>query len=98
MELRVRRCLFHYQLIKRFNPSATLSLFLNQKLGFDPNISTALFHAYEFLVFSMTIIGAIIADNWLGIYKTLLSMSFVYAVGAAFLSVGTIDPFNLPLT
>lgn len=74
-----------------------MSLFFNRKLGFDPSMSTALFHTYEFFVFSLTIIGAIIADNWLGIYKTLLSMSFVYAIGAAFISLGTIDPLNLPI-
>lgn len=75
-----------------------MSLFFNRKLGFDPTISTALFHTYECLVFSFTIIGAIIADNWLGLYKTLISMSFVYAIGAAFLSIGNIDPLGLPIT
>jgi solute carrier family 15 (oligopeptide transporter), member 1 len=75
-----------------------MSLFFNRKLGFDPSISTALFHTYEFFVFFFTIVGAIVADNWLGLYKTLLSMSLVYAAGAAFLSVGTVDPLNLPIT
>lgn len=78
--------------------SATMSLFFHQKLGYDPTMSTALFHTYEFFVFSFTIIGAIVADNWLGIYKTLMSMSLVYALGAAFLAVGNIDPLNLPIT
>lgn len=75
-----------------------MSLFYNRKLGFDPNASTALFHTYETLVFSFTIVGAIIADKWLGLYRTLITMSFVYAVGAAFLAVGSIEPLNLPIT
>lgn len=75
-----------------------MSLFFNRKLGFDPTMSTALFHTYECAVFFFTIIGAIIADNWLGLYRTLISMSFVYALGAAFLSIGNIEPLNLPLT
>lgn len=75
-----------------------MSLFFHNKLGFDRDVSTALFHVYEFLVFSFTIIGAIIADNWLGLYKTLLSMSFVYATGAAVLSIGNIEPLGLPIT
>lgn len=78
--------------------SATLSLFFNRKLGFDPSFSTALFHTYEFSVFFLTIIGAIIADTWLGLYKTLLSMSCVYAVGAALIALGTIEPLNLPIS
>lgn len=78
--------------------SALLALFFNRKLGFDPSLSTALFHTYEFLVFFLTIVGAIIADNWLGLYKTLLSMSCVYAVGAALISIGTIEPLNLPIS
>lgn len=78
--------------------SATLSLFFNRKLGFDPSMSTALFHTYEFFVFSLTIVGAIIADNWLGIYKTLLSMSFVYSMGALIIALGTVDPLGLPIT
>lgn len=74
-----------------------MALFFHQKLGFDRNISTALFHVYELFVFSFTIIGAIVADNWLGLYKTLISMSLVYAIGIAFLSVGNIEPLELPL-
>lgn len=74
-----------------------MALFFHQKLGLDRNLSTALFHVYEFFVFAFTIIGAIIADNWLGLYKTLLSMSFVYAVGAVFLSIGNIEPLELPI-
>lgn len=74
-----------------------MSLFFNRKLGFDPSVSTALFHTYEFFVFSFTIIGAIIADNYLGLYKTLISMSAVYGIGLAFLSVGNIAPLNLPI-
>lgn len=74
-----------------------MSLFFNRKLGYDPSLSTALFHTYECLVFSFTIIGAIIADKWLGLYKTLISMSFCYALGLAFLVVGSIEPLNLPI-
>jgi solute carrier family 15 (oligopeptide transporter), member 1 len=74
-----------------------MSLFFNLQLGFDPNTSTALFHTYEFFVFSFTIVGAIIADNWLGLFKTIVSMSLVYSTGLALVSVGTISPLNLPI-
>jgi len=75
-----------------------MSLFFHQKLGFDKSVSTALFHTYEFFVFSFTLVGAIVADNWLGLYKTLVSMSLVYAVGTAIISIGSIEPLDLPIT
>ena len=77
--------------------SAVMSLFFNQKLGFDPSHSTALFHAYECLVFSFTIVGAIIADKYLGLYKTLVPTSFVYAAGAGIIAIAAIEPLNLPI-
>jgi solute carrier family 15 (oligopeptide transporter), member 1 len=74
-----------------------MSLFFNLQLGFDTGMSTALFHTYEFFVFSFTIVGAIIADNCLGLFKTLVSMSLVYSTGIVLLSVGTIAPLNLSI-
>lgn len=74
-----------------------MSLFFNRKLGFDPSLSTALFHAYEMFVMSFTVIGAIVADNWLGLYRTIISMSFVYAAGALLIAVGAVEPLNLPI-
>lgn len=74
-----------------------MSLFFHRKLGFDPTMSTALFHTYEMFVMSFTIIGAIVADNWLGLYNTVISMSFVYAAGAALIAVGAVEPLNLPI-
>lgn len=76
---------------------AILALFLHRKLNFDPDMSTALYHTYEFLIYFFTIIGAIIAESWLGLFKTITSMSFVYAVGAGIVSFGTIESFGLPM-
>lgn len=74
-----------------------MSLYFNQKLGLDPDTSTALFHTYEFFVNFLTVLGAIVADTWLGLYKTLVSMSFVYAAGATIVSVASIDSLGLPM-
>lgn len=72
-----------------------MSLFFHRKLGFDSSLSTALFHTYELAVFSFTIIGAIIADNWLGLYKTVVSFSFIYATGALLTAIGAIGPMPI---
>lgn len=83
----------------RFPPtfSAILLLFLNLKLGYDKDTSTTIFHAYGFLGSFFAIIGAIIADSWLGIYKTILLMSMVLAAGTFIIAVGVIDVLHLPL-
>lgn len=76
---------------------AILTLFLNLKLGYDKNDSTAIYHAYGFLSCCFAIIGAIIADSWLGMYKTLLLMSAILAAGPIAIAIGVIDALQLPL-
>lgn len=78
--------------------SAILALFLNRKLGFDPNVSTALYHTYEFMIYFFTIFGAIIAESWFGMFKTVALMSLVYSIGASLVSFGGIETLNIPTT
>lgn len=73
-----------------------LALYLHRKLNFDPSTSTAIFHTNELLAYAFTIIGAIIADSWLGLFKTILWMSLVFAVGGAVVAIGSIELLNLP--
>jgi solute carrier family 15 (oligopeptide transporter), member 1 len=80
-----------------FKFPAILALFLNRKLGFNPDMSTALYHTYEFLIYFFTIIGAIIAESWLGLFKTITWMSLVYALGAGIISFGTIETIGVPV-
>lgn len=56
-----------------------------------------MFHVYEGLTLLFTIAGAVLADVWLGLYKSILIMSFVYIAGLIILSVGLISTLNLPL-
>lgn len=71
-------------------------LYLNRKLNFDPNSSTAIFHTIEVFAFGFTIVGAIISDSWWGHYKTILRMTLVFTVGSAAVSIGAIEALNLP--
>lgn len=80
-----------------FNFSAVLVLYLNRKLNFDPSISTAIFHTNELLAYLATILGAIIADSYLGIFKTISWMSMVFAVGCLVVSLSAIEALNLPV-
>lgn len=77
---------------------AVLLLYLHEKLGFDQNTSTAIFHTNELLSYFFPIFGAIIADSYWGLFKTLLIMSLVFAVGGTTIAIGGIEPFlNLPV-
>lgn len=77
--------------------TAILALYLNTKLNFDPSISTAIYHINELLVYSFTIVGAIIADSWLGLYRTILWMTLVFSVGSSIVSFASVESLNLPI-
>ncbi|XP_037048643.1 peptide transporter family 1-like [Bradysia coprophila] len=77
--------------------SSILFLFFNQKIGFDVHESTAGYHTYECLLYLFPVIGGIIADSWLGRYRTMVCMSIIVAIGSLIVAVGVIDAFNLPI-
>lgn len=77
--------------------SAILALFLHLKLGYDEDVSTAVYHSYSFVASMFAIVGAIIADSWLGIYKTILLASMVFVAGSSILACTVIDSLNLPI-
>jgi dipeptide/tripeptide permease len=81
-----------------FHPefSAVLLLYFNRKLGFDPSISTAFYHAYELLDYFATIFGAVVADSYLGLYKTITLMSLLFSIGSVVVSLTAIELLNLP--
>lgn len=69
---------------------------MNQKLKFDSSESTAIYHTNELVGLLATILGAVVADSWLGLYKTITTMKLVFSVGALIISFGAIELFNLP--
>lgn len=77
--------------------AAILSLYINQKLNFDTNSSTAIFHVNDFLLYFSSIIGAIVADKWLGLFRTISLMTLVSSIGAGVISVAAIEPLELPI-
>jgi solute carrier family 15 (oligopeptide transporter), member 1 len=72
-------------------------LFLHHKVGFDQDSSTAVYHFYVFFAYSFSILGSIIADSWLGQFRTLVWMSLVFSGGCFLVGVAAIDALNLPL-
>lgn len=76
---------------------AILALYLYRKLHFDQSTATAIYHTEELLAYLFTIIGAIIADSWLGVYRTILWMTLVFAVGTGVVAVTAIEQLNIPI-
>ncbi|NWI48707.1 S15A1 protein, partial [Calyptomena viridis] len=70
---------------------AILVLYFTYFLRWDDNLATAVYHTFVALCYLTPILGAIIADSWLGKFKTIISLSIVYTIGQAVLSVGSIN-------
>nr|XP_056717668.1 solute carrier family 15 member 1-like [Euleptes europaea] len=70
---------------------AVLVLYFKYFLDWNDDLSTAIFHTFVALCFLTPILGALIADSFLGKFKTIISLSIVYAVGQAVLSISSIS-------
>ncbi|XP_033172536.1 peptide transporter family 1 isoform X1 [Drosophila mauritiana] len=73
-----------------------LVLYLTNKLGYNEETATVLFHTFTMLVYIFPLIGALIADGWLGKYKTILYLSLVYSLGAMVVSFGAVPLSGMP--
>ncbi|KAM7031205.1 solute carrier family 15 member 1-like [Passerculus sandwichensis] len=74
-----------------YGMKAVLTLYFTRFLHWDDNFATAIYHTFVALCYLTPILGAIIADSWLGKFKTILYLSIVYAIGQTVLSVGSIN-------
>ncbi|NXM78724.1 S15A1 protein, partial [Serilophus lunatus] len=70
---------------------AVLVLYFTYFLRWDDNLATAIYHTFVALCYLTPILGAILADSWLGKFKTIVSLSIIYTIGQAVLSVGSIS-------
>ncbi|XP_026838256.1 peptide transporter family 1 isoform X3 [Drosophila erecta] len=74
-----------------------LVLYLTNKLDYNEETATVLFHTFTMLVYIFPLIGALIADGWLGKYKTILYLSLVYSLGALVVSFGAVPITGMPV-
>uniref|UniRef100_A0AAQ6AAV7 Solute carrier family 15 member 2 n=1 Tax=Amphiprion ocellaris TaxID=80972 RepID=A0AAQ6AAV7_AMPOC len=79
---------FHQQLTH--HGEALLTLYFVTYLHWDKDLSTAIYHAFGGLCYFTPILGALIADSWLGKFKTIIYLSIVYVIGHVVKSVGAI--------
>ncbi|KAK4036170.1 hypothetical protein OUZ56_028236 [Daphnia magna] len=85
---------------ERFNfygMRTVLTLYMKQILDFSEDKATVLYHTFLMLSYFTTIPGAILADTYLGKFKTIAILSCIYAFGSIMLAVAAIPNF-LPQT
>ncbi|RVE47292.1 hypothetical protein evm_008089 [Chilo suppressalis] len=75
---------------------AFLTLYLRSKLGYSDDGATETYHVFSTFVYVFPIVGGIVADNYLGKYRTILYMMFVYAAGNLLVAVTAIPQLALP--
>lgn len=73
-----------------------LVLYLTSKLQYDNDTSTVLFHIFTMMVYLCPLVGAVVADSWLGKFRTILYLSIVYAIGGVIVSLGAVPIVKLP--
>lgn len=73
---------------------AILVIFFTQSLHYSDDTATIIYHAFSMLVYFCPLLGAIIADSWLGKFRTIFYLSLVYAAGQLLLSASAIPTLD----
>ncbi|XP_050351962.1 peptide transporter family 1-like isoform X2 [Nymphalis io] len=82
---------FSYSGMKAF-----LTLYLRSKLGYSDESATEIYHVFSTFVYFFPILGGIIADNYLGKFRTILYLMFVYAGGNILVAITAIPYLEIP--
>eukprot|EP00026_Physarum_polycephalum_P005140 Phypoly_transcript_05169.p1 GENE.Phypoly_transcript_05169~~Phypoly_transcript_05169.p1 ORF type:complete len:553 (+),score=98.88 Phypoly_transcript_05169:272-1930(+) len=69
---------------------AILVLYLSNYLNFSENSSTAILHAFTMAAYATCVLGGYVSDAWLGKYRTIFYVSFIYCAGSCVLSLTAI--------
>ena len=59
-------------------------------MGFTDSTATVLYHSFTSLCYFAPILGAILADSYLGKFKTIFYLAIVYVIGELVLTLGAI--------
>ncbi|XP_032005935.1 solute carrier family 15 member 2 isoform X1 [Hylobates moloch] len=73
-----------------YGMKAVLILYFLYFLHWNEDTSTSIYHAFSSLCYFTPILGAAIADSWLGKFKTIIYLSLVYVLGHVIKSLGAL--------
>ncbi|XP_068428090.1 solute carrier family 15 member 1 [Clinocottus analis] len=69
---------------------AVLVLYFKYFLRWDDDLATSVYHIFVALCYLTPILGAIVADSWLGKFKTIIYLSIVYAIGQITMAISAV--------
>jgi len=69
---------------------AILTLFVNQVLGYSETNASVLFHGFTVLAYITPIFGAILADSYIGKFKTIFYVSIIYGIGQLVVTLASV--------
>nr|ACI49693.2 peptide transporter [Dicentrarchus labrax] len=69
---------------------AVLVLYFKYFLRWDDDFATTIYHTFVALCYLTPILGAIVADSWLGKFKTIVYLSIVYTLGQIVMAISAI--------
>jgi solute carrier family 15 oligopeptide transporter 1 len=73
-----------------------LFFFLTKFIGFDETTATSLYHGFAVVCYFTPLLGAILADGYIGLYKTIVYLSLFYAAGEIVLTLTSMGPLGAP--
>ncbi|KAM9039581.1 solute carrier family 15 member 2 [Sarcophilus harrisii] len=73
-----------------YGMKAVLTLYFLYFLHWSEDTSTSVYHAFSSLCYFTPLIGAIMADSWLGRFRTIIYLSLVYVLGHLVKSLGAV--------
>uniref|UniRef100_A0A6I8NYY1 Solute carrier family 15 member 2 n=1 Tax=Ornithorhynchus anatinus TaxID=9258 RepID=A0A6I8NYY1_ORNAN len=77
-----------------YGMKAVLTLYFLHFLGWSEDTSTAVYHAFSSLCYFTPVLGALLADSWLGKFKTIIYLSVVYVTGHVVKALGAVPPIG----
>ena len=68
---------------------AILALYLTDALGYSEALALTIYLAWVAMCYFTPVIGAILADSFLGKFRTIFYISIIYAIGQLVLTFGS---------
>jgi len=79
-----------------YGMKAILGIYLHQKLHFTEDKATVIYHTFAMLCYFTPIFGAMIADQLIGKFKTIVYISMIYVLGHLLKTLAAIPTLGIP--
>lgn len=73
-----------------------LFIYLTGFIHIESGTATAIYHSFTVLCYFSPLLGAIVADGYIGLYRTILYVSCLYCLGEVILTLTSIPALGAP--